>query len=200
MKFINALFLKKAFTLIELLAVMCIIGIISVIGLFAFDGYMDNAKRAVCTQNADFFEKEIMRKWINAKLKSTADVELTSSGHCYVHWLPGNAHMGSKGFDITVHMKSNSSSPTHCGSDFEGQESTVHDHFYGMGYRNPLLGSHGQLNAKAALDSPNRGGVLREGGSYFACGSNGGLSNPYHCKLTTMCELNNKVEKILIKP
>ena len=96
-------------------------------------------------------------------------------------------------------MNKNRSIPTHCNSNFQGQESTVHDHFYGMGYRNPLLGSFGQSQAKAALDTPNRGGVLREGGSYFACGANAGFTDPRQCKLSTMCELNQTVETILIK-
>ena len=124
-----------------------------------------------------------------------SDIEF-SGGYCYLHWLPSQAYLNND-TDIVSNMNKNKSIPTHCNSNFQGQESTVHDHFYGLGYRNPLLGSFGQLNARAAIDTPNRGGVLREGGSYFACGANAGYSNPRMCRLQTMCE-KNKIEDITL--
>ena len=126
------------------------------------------------------------------------DIEF-SSGYCFLHWLPSNAYSGNKGSNIKLHISSNSSIPSLCDHAPQGSESLVHDHFYGMGYRNPLLGNHGQLNAKPALDTPARGNVFREGGSHFACGANAGLSDPYSCKLRTMCELNEITEVILTK-
>ena len=187
----------KGFTLIELLVVVAIIGIIAAVGVVAYSGYVAGAKKTLCKQNAKFFKSEILRKWTNAQLQNTPDIEF-NGGYCYLHWLPSNAYLNND-TDIVSNMNKNRSIPTHCNSNFQGQESTVHDHFYGMGYRNPLLGSFGQSQAKAALDTPNRGGVLREGGSYFACGANAGFTDPKKCKLSTMCELNQTVETILYK-
>lgn len=189
---------NKGFTLIELLVVVAIIGIISAIGVLAFNGYIERTNLTKCREHHNFFKKEILRKWMNAELKNSNDIEIQPNGLCFLHWLPSNAYLNGD-TDIVSNMNKNNSIPTRCNSNYQGQESVVHDHFYGMGYRNPLLGSFGQRNAKAALDTPNRGGILREGGSYFACGANAGLSDEYSCKLTTMCELNNQIETMLVK-
>jgi len=190
-------FKQKGFTLIELLVVVAIIGILAAVGVVAYSGYTADAKKTLCKQNAKFFKSEILRKWTNAQLQNTPDIEF-NGGYCYLHWLPSQAYLNND-TDIVSNMSKNRSIPTHCNSNFQGQESTVHDHFYGLGYRNPLLGSFGQSQAKAALDTPNRGGVLREGGSYFACGANAGFTDPRQCKLRTMCKLNQTSETILYK-
>ena len=188
----------RAFTLIELLVVVAIIGILAAVGVTTFGGFQEKAKKTMCKQNANFFKKEILLKWTNAMLQSGPDIVI-NGGYCFLHWLPSNAYLGNKGYDIKTHINANTSVPTLCNAEPQGTESQLHDHFYGMGYRNPLLGTHGQMNAKTALDTPNRGNTLREGGSHFACGANAGFTDPRKCKLRTMCELNQTEETILYK-
>ena len=185
---------KKAFTLIELLVVVAIIGILAAVGVVAYSGYTASAKKTMCKQNANFFKKEIMRKWKNSQLQNTPDIDF-QGGICRLHWLPMNAHLNSDtGTDIASNMKKNRSIHIQCNSNYEGKEHFVNDHFYGMGYRNTIIG-----DPITAMDTPGRGNVLREGGSHFACGANAGFTDPRKCKLRTMCELNQTVETILYK-
>ena len=189
---------RKGFTLIELLVVVAIIGILAAVGVVAYNGYTKSAKKSKCLDQSKFFQKEILLKWNNAAVQSGPDIVI-NGGFCFLHWLPSNANFGNKGFDIKTHIDANTSVPTLCNAEPQGTESQLHDHFYGMGYRNPLLSTHGKMNGRTALDTPGRGGQLSEGGSYFACGANAGFSDPYKCKLSTMCLLNETTEVILIK-
>ena len=190
---------KKGFTLIELLVVVAIIGILAAVGVDAYNGYVAGAKKTLCQKNAKFFEKEILRKWANAQFQNTPDIRF-SGGYCFLYWLPSNAYL-NHGSNIVPHMPNNRNSAVAslCDHEPQGSESVVHDHFYGMGYRNPLLASHGSLNTIPAIDTPNRGNLLREGGSHFACGANAGFTDPRTCKLRSMCELNQTVETIWYK-
>ena len=186
---------QKGFTLIELLVVVSIIGILAAVGVTAYSGYVTGAKKTLCNENANFFKKEIMRKWKHAEFRmDTPDIDY-QGGICRLHWLPSNASLNSDpGTDIVGNMKKNRTIHIQCDANYQGKEAFVSDHFYGLGYRNTIIG-----DPITALDAPNRGNLLREGGSHFACGVNAGFTDPKLCKLRTMCELNEIEETILFQ-
>jgi len=164
----------------------------------AYNGYTASAKKTKCLEHHNIFKKEIIRKWANAQLQMTPDIQF-SSGYCFLYWLPSNAYLSKHGSSITAHLNANSAISSLCDHYPQGSESLIFDHFYGMGYRNPLHGSHGSLNTFGAIETPGRGNILREGGSLFVCGANAGFADKYKCKLTTMCEAGETTEDILIK-
>ena len=183
----------RGFTLIELLVVVAIIGILAAVGVVAYNGYTASAKKTKCLEQSKFFEKELLRKWTNGQLQNTPDIQF-SGGYCFLHWIPSNAYLEKEGTNIELLMKANKSINQFCVKEYEGSEHFLADHFYGMGYRNTIIG-----DPIPALDTPARGNLLREGGSHFACGANAGFTDPRQCKLRTMCKLNQTSETILYK-
>jgi prepilin-type N-terminal cleavage/methylation domain-containing protein len=184
---------KSAFTFIELLVVVAIVGILVAFGVIYYGDFTTSSKKNMCLQNAKFFHKEITLKWSNAENRSGPDIEIQSSGFCFLHWLPNNSRLNNTGIDILANIKANRSIPQICNSNNQGNEHIIMDHFYGMGYRNTFD------NSKPAIDSPGRGDTLREGGSVIRCGTNAGLSDPYQCKIISLCKLGEQTEILLTK-
>ena len=190
---------RKAFTLIELLVVVAIIGILAAVGVVAYNGYTQSAKKTKCLEQSKFFEKELLRKWTHGELQNTRDIQFVGN-YCFLHWLPSSAYAEKEGTNIELLMKANKSINQFCIKHYQGSESFLADHLYGMGYRNPFYGSHGSFNTKGAVGAPGRDNTLREGGSVLRCGANAGLSDKYQCKLITMCKIGETTETILEAP
>ena len=65
---------QKAFTLIELLVVVAIIGILAAVGVVAYNGYTNSAKKMVVKSNlktvTKFISNELMRCIVTGKIKT----------------------------------------------------------------------------------------------------------------------------------
>ena len=133
-------------------------------------------------------------KWLNAENGIGPDIEIQSNGFCFLYWLPSNAYAQSTGLDIVANIKASRAIPQKCSGDQQGNEKIVSDHFIGMKYRNPFD------NSKIALGAPGGDDTLREGGSVFRCGVNAGISDPYQCKIISLCKSGEQTEISLTKP
>ena len=88
---------RKAFTLIQLLVVVAIIGILAAVGVVAYNGYTKGAKRAVVKSNhkmaVSLINRELINYEINAKSKmwrKGACVEIDSPGQSF-EWITQGA-------------------------------------------------------------------------------------------------------------
>ena len=81
MKVINN---KKGFTLIELLVVVAIIGILSAVGVVAYNGYTAGAKKSACKSNFKTMVKTVYENIMWCEINSTIDI---AWGGSYVNTL-----------------------------------------------------------------------------------------------------------------
>ena len=81
MKVINN---KKGFTLIELLVVVAIIGILSAVGVVAYNGYTAGAKKSACKGNHKTMVKTVYENIMWCEINSTIDI---AEGGSYVNTL-----------------------------------------------------------------------------------------------------------------
>ena len=81
MKVINN---KKGFTLIELLVVVAIIGILSAVGVVAYNGYTAGAKKSACKGNHKTMVKTVYENIMLCEINPTIDIAL---GGSYVNTL-----------------------------------------------------------------------------------------------------------------
>ena len=75
MKVINN---KKGFTLIELLVVVAIIGILSAVGVVAYNGYTAGAKKSACKGNHKTMVKTVYENIMLCEINPTIDIALKS--------------------------------------------------------------------------------------------------------------------------
>lgn len=77
MKVINN---KKGFTLIELLVVVAIIGILSAVGVVAYNGYTSGAKKSACKANHRAMVKTVYENIMWCEINPTIDILWPSGG------------------------------------------------------------------------------------------------------------------------
>ena len=65
---------KKGFTLIELLVVVAIIGILSAVGVVAYNGYTSGAKKSACKNNHKMMVKTVYENIMWCEINPTIDI------------------------------------------------------------------------------------------------------------------------------
>lgn len=71
---------KKGFTLIELLVVVAIIGILSAVGVVAYNGYTSGAKKSACKANHRAMVKTVYENIMWCEINPTIDILWPSGG------------------------------------------------------------------------------------------------------------------------
>lgn len=69
---------KKGFTLIELLVVVAIIGILSAVGVVAYNGYTSGAKKSACKANHKTMVKTVYENVMWCEINPTIDIAWSS--------------------------------------------------------------------------------------------------------------------------
>ena len=70
---------RKAFTLIELLVVVAIIGILAAVGVVAYNGYTNSAKKHVSAQNCNNVVKWVQGEFMKCDLGNQQNIIYTTS-------------------------------------------------------------------------------------------------------------------------
>ena len=79
---------NKAFTQIELLVVVAIIGILAAVGVVAYNGYTASAKESVCKNNFSLLKKMIVQNYTFCEFQNEINIKMQ-----YTNNTPGKDRM-----------------------------------------------------------------------------------------------------------
>ena len=117
---------RKAFTLIELLVVVAIIGILAAVGVVAYNGYTDAAKRAKSIQQHKDVLKVMSAKWGLCEIQGGD-----------IYWCDGSARWGTSCDETKPESNNNQVKRESCSTSPGGVSQTYANHFWHLGYENP---------------------------------------------------------------
>ena len=117
---------RKAFTLIELLVVVAIIGILAAVGVVAYNGYTDSAKRAKSMQQHKDVLKVMTAKWGLCEIQGGE-----------IYWCNGSPRWGTKCDEMKPDGGGNRVNREGCSWATDGGTQKYALHFWHLGYENP---------------------------------------------------------------
>ena len=117
---------RNGFTLIELLVVVAIIGILAAVGVVAYNGYTDSAKRAKSMQQHKDVIKVMTAKWGLCEIQGGE-----------IYWCDGSPRWGTKCDEMKPEGGGNKVKREVCSNDVFGLQSIFALHFWHLGYENP---------------------------------------------------------------
>ena len=117
---------RNGFTLIELLVVVAIIGILAAVGVVAYNGYTDAAKRAKSIQQHKDVLKVMSAKWGLCEIQGGD-----------IYWCDGSARWGTSCDETKPESNNNQVKRESCSTSPGGVSQTDANHFWHLGYENP---------------------------------------------------------------
>ena len=121
---------NKGFTLIELLVVVSIIGILATVGVVAYSGYTESAKKKICQDNHSKIVKAIKEKKAFCEFENTIKLRKWYSGHkqgSEYNFKCSNSFESlaqNVGIDMTNYLKNVYSPKDHWGYSWMGNSGT----------------------------------------------------------------------------